>query len=94
MGWKSFWVWVGKEHRIQYLSFLWKLESLLSSSQQTVLADLVCAAPVLPLPLVPVLHVVLGVKQGHCHRRAFRAVCERGALPASALLLEWLWGGF
>lgn len=51
MGWKPFWVWVGKEHRIQYLAFLWKLKSLLS---KRCLQALLCAAHG-PLLLPPAL---------------------------------------
>lgn len=41
VGWKPFCVWVGKEHRMQYLAFLWKLSSLLS---RHCLQTLLCAA--------------------------------------------------
>lgn len=47
--------------------------------------------PMGPCPWFVFCTLCLGMKQGHCHRRA---MCERGALPASAILLEWLWEGF
>lgn len=83
MGWKAFWIWLGQEHRIQCLTFLWKLKTLLSSFSANTACRHWSALPVGPVPAscpwFMFFMLCLTMDQGHPHRRrAFREVFEHG----------------
>lgn len=69
MGWKPFWVWVGKEHRIQYLAFLWAGGACSAHAQPTLFAGPgLCPVPA-SCPWCRFCVLCLGMEPGHPHRR-------------------------